>query len=81
MKYVSYRGTPYEKKVVIPEKKKFGSKPYTLSDVYPNYGGYRGHKTAKQFAEYLRGQGYSARVVAHSGFTAVYDGGSKKRSK
>jgi hypothetical protein len=80
MKYVSYKGTPYEKKVAVPEKKKFGKQNYDLADVFPNYGGHNGHKTAKDFAGYIRGtQGHAARVVAYSGFTAVYAGNKKKK--
>lgn len=72
MKYVAYQGTPYEKKVTVPERKKFGGKRYELADVFPNYGAYQGHKTAKSFAQNLRSRGYAARVEAHSGYTAVY---------
>jgi len=80
MKYTSYQGTPYEKKVVVPEKKKFGKQKYDLADVFPNYGSYTGHKTALYFAEHIRGhRGHTARVVARSGFTAVYEGNKKRR--
>jgi len=73
MKYTAYKGTPYEYKTTIPEKKKFGGRTYELLDVFPNYGGFTGHKTALGFARNVRAQGGKARVEAHSGFTAVYE--------
>lgn len=72
MKYTAYKGTPYEYKTTIPERKRFGDKYYELADTFPNYGGIDGHKTALDFAQQARGQGHLARVDAHSGFTAVY---------
>lgn len=80
MKYVAYKGTPYEKKVIIPEKKKFGSQSYELADVFDNYGRHQFHETAIRFAEHVRYyRGNNARVVASSGFTAVYAGNKKKK--
>ena len=73
MKYIAYQGTPYQKRVTIPERKSFGLGPkYSLNDVFPNYGNYTGHRTAKGLATQLREQGYDARVDPHSGYTAVY---------
>ena len=72
MKYISYQGTPYEKKVNVPKRKKFGGRSYELADIFPNYGGYNGHKAAKNYAQDLRARGYAARVEAHSGYTVVY---------
>ncbi len=72
MKYTSYRGTRYEKKVNIPGTKVFGGKKYTLQDVFDNYGQFRGHSTALSFARTIKAQGALARVDPHSGYTAVY---------
>lgn len=72
VKYISYKGTPYEKKVVIPERKRFGEKSYELTEVFPNYGSFRGHRQALGFARQSREQGLKARVEAHSGYTAIY---------
>jgi len=72
MKYISYSGTPYQKMVNIPEKKKFGKKYYELIDVFPNYGGMNGHNTALNVAKQQRELGFSTRVDAHSGYSAVY---------
>jgi len=72
MKYTSYKGTQYEKKVIVPEHKIFSGSRYELADIFPNYGSYNGHKTAKNLANDLRAKGNKARIVAYSGFTAVY---------
>ena len=72
MKYISYKGTPYEKRVIMPERKKFNGKWYELAEVFPNYGGYRGHKAALAYAATSRAQGLKARVEAHSGYSVIY---------
>jgi len=72
MRYTAYKGTQYEYKTTVPEKKKFDGKSYSLVDVFPNYGGLNGHRTAIGMAKQIRNTGRSARVDAHSGFTAVY---------
>ena len=72
MKYISYKGTQYEKKVTIPEHKSFGGKRFGLAEVFPNYGAHQGHKTALGFAADQRAKGHQARVEAHSGFTCIY---------
>ena len=79
MKYVSYRGTPYEKKITIPEHKRFGGKSFELADVFPNYGGHDGHRNALGLALQFRNQGCLARAEAHSGYSAVYVCCAKKR--
>ena len=72
MKYISYSGTPYQKRVTVPEKKKFGGRRYDLIDVFPNYGVYNGHTSALGLAQQIRTQNCLARVDPHSGYTAVY---------
>lgn len=72
MKYTAYPQTIYEYKTTIPEHKIFRGISYELVEVFANYNGFAGHKTALNFAQDLRAQGSKARIVAHSGFTAVY---------
>jgi hypothetical protein len=72
MKYTAYKGSQYEYKTTIREIKRFNGKNYELYEVFANYGGIEGHKTAINFASETRTQGNFARVDAHSGFTAVY---------
>jgi hypothetical protein len=72
MKYTAYKGLIHEYTTEVKDAKLFDGKSYELADIFPNYGGIEGHKIALDFAEYLRNQGYWARVEAHSGFTAVY---------
>ena len=79
MKYVSYRGTRYQKTVTVPERKMFNGKRHELAEVFANYAGMRGHESAKGFAEQYRSQGCIARTDAHSGYTAVYVYCKKKK--
>lgn len=75
MKYIAYRGTKYEYKTTIPEKRKFEGKQYSLAEVFPNYGSFKGHKEALAYARQIREYGGKARVIAHSGFSVVYGRG------
>jgi hypothetical protein len=72
MNYTAYKGTNYEYKTTIPESRNYAGNIYELAEVFDNFEGVDGHKTALNFAQTLRGQGHLARVDAHSGFTAVY---------
>ena len=72
MRYTAYRGTRQAKKVTVPERQRFGGPSSMLQDVFPNYGGFKGHTTALHMAEDIRAGGHKARVDAHSGYTAVY---------
>ncbi len=71
-RYVAYKGTRYEYKTTVPNKKKLDGKVYELVDIFPNYAGLNGHRTAVGMAKDLRQRGKQARIDAHSGFTAVY---------
>ena len=44
MKYIAYKGTPYKKTVIVPERKRFNGKVYELVEIFPNYGEHRGHR-------------------------------------
>ena len=72
MKYIAYKGTPYKKTVIVPERKRFNGKVYELVEIFPNYGEHRGHRRALEYAKTSRGMGLKARVEAHSGFSTVY---------
>ena len=41
MRYIAYKGTRYEYKTTVPERKVFGGKRYELVDVFANYGSLR----------------------------------------
>jgi len=45
---------------------------YKLSEVFPNYGTFEGHKQAKNLAVQLREEGYFAIVVAKTNASGVY---------
>jgi len=60
--------------VTIPERKKIAGYTYELAEVFANYGGRNGHRTALGYAKHLRERGYKARTEAHSGYTVVYSG-------
>jgi type I restriction-modification system DNA methylase subunit len=79
MKYAAYPNTKYEYKTIVAKHKMFDKTKYQLYEVFPNYNGFEGHKTAQNFAEDLRAMNQYARVVAHSGFTAVYIASFKSR--
>ena len=71
-KYTAYKGTHYEYKTAIPDKKKFDGKWYNLAEIYSNYGVEQGHRRALADAKRMRGKGMKARVEAHSGYTTLY---------
>ena len=61
-----------DKNVTVKETKIIDGKKYKLADVYPNYGFYEGHKSAKGYVKLLKEQGFKARVIAGVNWSAVY---------
>ena len=65
----------------ISKKKKIGGETYTLAEIYPNWGFMKptGHTMAKHEAKEIRQlSGWKSKVVAGSGWSAVYERKEKK---